>query len=146
MRSHTSHSDFPKGPWPTSPVMGPGPLTSIAMERGPVDLEALRREMMSAPLLSSSDGVSFSVHPAMAYEAAKAEKLDALAHLETVRFGAVCSAEIALSQYDENDKESLAVAMELLRGAMVKVRSAEARYSAALDSSVAAAKALGGDR
>ena len=32
--------------------------------------------MMSAPLLSSSDGVSFSVHPAMAYEAAKAEKLE----------------------------------------------------------------------
>ena len=68
-------------------------------------------------------------------------------NLEPLRYGACLSAETVLAQYDENDKESLAEAMEILRDSLAKVKAAEERYTRALDASVSAAQALsGGDR
>jgi len=97
-------------------------------------------------LMRVSEDGSVELHPMAVYEAAKAEKDEAWDLLETLRYGACISAETVLAQYDENDQERLAEAMEILRGSLVKVRSAEERYTRALDASVSAAQALSGDR
>lgn len=117
-----------------------GPLTALAMETPPASCAGM------ALMRVSEDG-SVELHPMASYEAAKAEKDDAWDLLESLRYGACLSAETVLAQFDENDRERLAEAMEILRGSLAKVRSAEERYTAALDASVAAAKALsGGDQ
>lgn len=117
-----------------------GPLTTLAMETPPASCAGM------ALMRVSEDG-SVELHPMAVYEAAKAEKDEAWDLLETLRYGACLSAETVLAQYDENDKESLAEAMEILRDSLAKVKAAEERYTRALDASVSAAQALsGGDR